>query len=213
MPHTHVQGQLAHARVPHAACCLQPAAQHIKANTDVRKGPIGVEFYAGGTTNLSYNCLVSVAEEGLACGAWDAFCVPGVHVPGCWGAGVSPLDACSDDDDISYSSIHHARVQDRWVEAGRGSQPCFIWEGNSYGEPHARTNTATCMAGCAFPVTARLHLDWLFEACVWPLKDRTEDTRQSRVVPATRGTASPVGTASQRLWSSRPQWQAAPAAA
>ncbi|KAG2434406.1 hypothetical protein HYH02_012418 [Chlamydomonas schloesseri] len=34
-----------------------PARGHMAANTDVRRGPVSIQFFAGGTTNLSYNCL------------------------------------------------------------------------------------------------------------------------------------------------------------
>jgi hypothetical protein len=34
-----------------------PAKGHLKYNTDVRQGPVHIQFFAGGTTNLSYNCL------------------------------------------------------------------------------------------------------------------------------------------------------------
>lgn len=27
------------------------------ANTDIRRGPVSIQFFAGGTTNMSYNCL------------------------------------------------------------------------------------------------------------------------------------------------------------
>lgn len=42
---------------------------------------------------------------------------------------------------INIRSLHDlaALVQDRWVEAGYGSQLCFIWEGNSYGKRSAFT--------------------------------------------------------------------------
>ncbi|KIZ06574.1 acetyl-CoA synthetase [Monoraphidium neglectum] len=50
--------------------------KHTSWNFDVRNGPIHVEWFKGGLTNIAYNCL------------------------------------------------------DRHVAAGRGDQPCFLWEGN-----------------------------------------------------------------------------------
>jgi acetyl-CoA synthetase len=36
---------------------LQWDEEHINWNFDVRKGPISVEWYKGGTTNICYNAL------------------------------------------------------------------------------------------------------------------------------------------------------------
>jgi acetyl-CoA synthetase len=40
-------------------CCAVPQwdEEHINWNFDVRKGPINVEWYKGGTTNICYNAL------------------------------------------------------------------------------------------------------------------------------------------------------------
>ncbi|GFR51481.1 hypothetical protein Agub_g13891 [Astrephomene gubernaculifera] len=48
-----------------------PARGHMKYNTDVRKGPVSIEFYLGGTTNISYNCL----DRWVAAGRGDEPCV------------------------------------------------------------------------------------------------------------------------------------------
>lgn len=57
-----------------------PPRGHLSYNTDVRRGPVNIQFFRGGTTNISYNCL------------------------------------------------------DRWVAAGRGEEPCVLWEGNEESE-------------------------------------------------------------------------------
>ena len=54
-------------------------------NFDRRKGDIGIKFFKGATTNMSYNCL------------------------------------------------------DRNVKEGRGSQICFLWEGNDIGQDRRMT--------------------------------------------------------------------------
>lgn len=59
--------------------------QHHSFNFDVSRGPIAINWFKGGQTNMCYNCL------------------------------------------------------DRWVEAGRGNQACFLWEGN--GAPVFRART------------------------------------------------------------------------
>ena len=33
----------------------------------------------------------------------------------------------------------HLMPQDRWVASGRGSQPCFLWEGNEIGQDRTMT--------------------------------------------------------------------------
>jgi acetyl-CoA synthetase len=38
-------------------CCLQWEPKHFSFNFDVRKGKVFVEWFKGGKTNLSYNCL------------------------------------------------------------------------------------------------------------------------------------------------------------
>uniref|UniRef100_A0A7S0RB14 Acetyl-coenzyme A synthetase n=1 Tax=Chlamydomonas leiostraca TaxID=1034604 RepID=A0A7S0RB14_9CHLO len=58
---------------------------HMSYNLDVSKGPVKVEWFKGGKTNLSFNCL------------------------------------------------------DRWVASGRGSAPCFLWEGNEPGQQRSMT--------------------------------------------------------------------------
>ena len=58
----------AHADVP------QWRRDHVRYNFDRRRGPVETSFFAGGRTNIAYNCL------------------------------------------------------DRHIEAGRGGQPCFLWE-------------------------------------------------------------------------------------
>ncbi|GLC60387.1 hypothetical protein PLESTB_001606800 [Pleodorina starrii] len=57
-----------------------PARGHMQYNVDLRRGNVDVQFFRGGTTNISYNAL------------------------------------------------------DRWVAAGRGDEPCILWEGNDESE-------------------------------------------------------------------------------
>lgn len=53
-------------------CCLSGAAvqwdeEHISYNFDVRKGPISVEWFKGGTTNICYNALDRHVAAGETC--------------------------------------------------------------------------------------------------------------------------------------------------
>ncbi|KXZ53705.1 hypothetical protein GPECTOR_6g622 [Gonium pectorale] len=47
-----------------------PARGHLQYNTDVRRGPVSVQFFRGGTTNISYNCL----DRWVAAGRGDQTC-------------------------------------------------------------------------------------------------------------------------------------------
>ncbi|KAL6750699.1 acetyl CoA synthetase [Haematococcus lacustris] len=58
---------------------------HTSYNFNLQKGPVFAEFFRGGRTNISFNCL------------------------------------------------------DRWVMAGRGNQPCFLFEGNDIGHAYVMT--------------------------------------------------------------------------
>lgn len=64
---------------------MQWERNHMGFNFDRRKGDIGINFFKGATTNMSYNCL------------------------------------------------------DRNVKEGRGSQICFLWEGNDIGTDRRMT--------------------------------------------------------------------------
>ncbi|KAG2494997.1 hypothetical protein HYH03_006930 [Edaphochlamys debaryana] len=41
-----------------------PPRGHLTYNTDLRRGPVNIQFFRGGTTNISYNCLDRWVEAG-----------------------------------------------------------------------------------------------------------------------------------------------------
>ena len=56
------------------ACAMQWEEKHMSYNFDVRAGPVHVEWFKGGTTNLSFNCLDRNIEKGLGeapCFIWE----------------------------------------------------------------------------------------------------------------------------------------------
>ena len=74
-----------HLSISQCRGCMQWERNHMGFNFDRRKGDIGINFFKGATTNMSYNCL------------------------------------------------------DRNVKEGRGSQICFLWEGNDIGTDRRMT--------------------------------------------------------------------------
>lgn len=53
---------------------LQWDENHMSYNFDMRNGPVSIEWFKGGTTNISYNCLDRNIERGLGdspCLIWE----------------------------------------------------------------------------------------------------------------------------------------------
>lgn len=57
-------------RAPDPHACMQWEKDHFRSNFDIKAGPIGVEWFRGGRTNLSFNCL----DRWVASGCGDAPC-------------------------------------------------------------------------------------------------------------------------------------------
>lgn len=53
---------------------VQWDANHMSYNFDMRNGPVNIEWFKGGTTNICYNCLDRNIERGLGdspCIIWE----------------------------------------------------------------------------------------------------------------------------------------------
>lgn len=128
--------------------------EHINWNFDVRKGPINVEWFKGGTTNICYNALDRHVKAGMPgrSSSMQACMQPFMDVAA---RAVTTLEpgwrrvSGWRMQELPHVKLQKLREHDAdllhvcavlvCVRPGRGDQACFLWEGNDLGQDRVMT--------------------------------------------------------------------------